>query len=146
MFVVDTNILLYAADRSSPAHTLCRQFLEEWRTQAGAWYASWSILYEFLRVSTHPRVFNKPWPLAEAWDFVESLLTSPSLSVLVETDRHAQIAAQTIREIPLLAGNILHDTHIAILMREHGIRRIYTRDNDFHRFPFIEVVDPLQKA
>jgi predicted nucleic acid-binding protein len=29
-------------------------------------------------------------------------------------------------------------------MREHGIGRIYTRDTDFHRFPFVEVVDPLQ--
>jgi predicted nucleic acid-binding protein len=28
-------------------------------------------------------------------------------------------------------------------MREHGIRRLYTRDTDFHRFPFIEVLDPL---
>lgn len=27
-------------------------------------------------------------------------------------------------------------------MREHGIKRIYTRDTDFHRFPFLEPVDP----
>jgi hypothetical protein len=27
--------------------------------------------------------------------------------------------------------------------REHGIRRIYTRDTDFHRFPFLEPIDPL---
>jgi predicted nucleic acid-binding protein len=27
-------------------------------------------------------------------------------------------------------------------MREHGIRRICTRDADFHRFPFLEVIDP----
>jgi len=27
-------------------------------------------------------------------------------------------------------------------MREHGIRRIYTRDTDFHRFPFLEPIDP----
>jgi predicted nucleic acid-binding protein len=30
-------------------------------------------------------------------------------------------------------------------MREHGVRRIYTRDADFHRFPFLEVVDPLSE-
>jgi uncharacterized protein len=28
-------------------------------------------------------------------------------------------------------------------MREHGIKRIITRDTDFHRFSFLEVVDPL---
>lgn len=31
-------------------------------------------------------------------------------------------------------------------MREHGLRRIYTRDADFHRFPFLEVVDPVLAA
>ena len=44
------------------------------------------------------------------------------------------------------AGKLLHDAHIAILMREHGIRRIYTRDTDFFRFPFVEPVDPIRPA
>lgn len=30
-----------------------------------------------------------------------------------------------------------------LVMREHGLRRIYTRDTDFRRFPDIEVIDPL---
>jgi hypothetical protein len=30
--------------------------------------------------------------------------------------------------------------------RLDGVRRIYTRDTDFHRFPFVEVVDPLTGA
>jgi len=29
-------------------------------------------------------------------------------------------------------------------MREHGIHRVVTRDADFHRFPFLEVTDPLR--
>jgi predicted nucleic acid-binding protein len=37
----------------------------------------------------------------------------------------------------------VHDTQTAVLMREHGIRRVCTRDTDFHRFPFLEPVDPL---
>lgn len=37
----------------------------------------------------------------------------------------------------------MHDAHTAILMREHGIRRIYTRDTAFHRFPFLEPIDPV---
>jgi hypothetical protein len=31
-------------------------------------------------------------------------------------------------------------------MREHGIRRIYTRDTDFHRFSFVEPIDPVRPA
>ena len=44
--------------------------------------------------------------------------------------------------VPQLGGNIVHDAPTATLMREHGIRRIYARDTDFHRFPFLEVIDP----
>ena len=54
MFVVDTNVLLYAADESSPFHRRCRKLLESWRKQASAWYVTWGICYEFLRVATHP--------------------------------------------------------------------------------------------
>ena len=32
---------------------------------------------------------------------------------------------------------------VAILMREHGILRLCTWDADFHRFPFLKVIDPL---
>lgn len=31
----------------------------------------------------------------------------------------------------------------AVLMLEHGVRRIVTRDTDFHRFPFVAPVDPM---
>jgi predicted nucleic acid-binding protein len=48
-----------------------------------------------------------------------------------------------VEEVPGLAGNLWHDAETASLMREHGIRRICTRDTDFHRFPFLEAIDPM---
>jgi predicted nucleic acid-binding protein len=81
--------------------------------------------------------------MTAAVGFLEALLGSPSLGVLVATDRHAQVLADVARDVPGLAGNIVHDTQTVVLMREHGIRRICTRDTDFHRFPFLEPVDPL---
>jgi hypothetical protein len=74
-----------------------------------------------------------PWTARAAWRFVTSLLASPSLTILVPTHRHADVAEQVILELPHLAGNLLHDAHTAILMRENGIRRICTRDTDFHQ-------------
>ena len=144
MLVVDTNVLVYAADGDSPSHTACREWLERQRRRADAWYTTWAIFYEFLRVTTHPKVMRQPWSVAEAWKFVTALIASPGLGILVATQRHAMVAEQVIGELPDLAGNLLHDTHTAILMREHGIRQICTRDMDFHRFPFLEVIDPLR--
>ncbi len=142
MFVVDTNIFVYAADEDSALHARCTELLEEWRGQASAWYATWGIFYELLRVTTHPRVFRRPWSATRAWEFVEEVLASPALGILTASERHAAVASEVIRQVPHLSGNLMHDAQTAILMREHGINRIFTRDTDFHRFPFLEPVDP----
>jgi toxin-antitoxin system PIN domain toxin len=143
MFLVDTNVLVYATNEEAAEHTHCRRLLERWRQHETAWFTTWGVLYEFLRVVSHPRIFPHPWRVDRAIGYVGSLLASPSLVVLTPTSKHSSILAQTAREVPELAGNILHDVHTVVLMREHGIRRIVTRDADFHRFPFLEVIDPL---
>jgi hypothetical protein len=74
--------------------------------------------------------------------FVSALLGSPGLGVPVPTERHGDVAEQVIVELPWLSGNLVHDAHTAILICEHGVVRICTRDTDFHRFPFLEVVEP----
>jgi hypothetical protein len=142
MFVVDTNIFVYAADEDSPFHLPCRERIEEWRMQASPWYGTWGIMYEFLRVITHPRVFRHPWTALKAWDFVEAVLACPSFGLLVPSERHAAVAADVVKKSAFLRGNVLYDAQTAILMKEHGIKKIYTRDTDFHRFPFLEPVDP----
>jgi hypothetical protein len=86
---------------------------------------------------------RRPWAAPKAWTFVEALLASPGLGILGPTDRHAAVAKQVLSEVPGIGGNLMHDAHTAVLMREHGIRTIYTRDTDFHRFPFLEPIDPV---
>lgn len=144
MLTVDTNVLVHAADEHSQFHDPCLDWLERQRRRSDAWFTTWPILYEFLRVTTHPRALRRPWKASAAWKFVTELLDSPGLGILVQTQRHADVAGVVIAELPHLAGNILHDAHTAILMREHGIRQICTRDTDFHRFPFLEVIDPIR--
>jgi toxin-antitoxin system PIN domain toxin len=145
VLLVDTNVLVYAANVDSQFHEPCRDWLARQRARPDAWYTTWPVLYEFLRVTTHPRVMRRPWTAAAAWQFVTALLASPGLGVLVQTQRHAEVASNVMSELPHLAGNLLHDAHTAILMREHGVRRICTRDADFTRFPFLEVIDPLRE-
>ncbi|HET8542144.1 MAG TPA: TA system VapC family ribonuclease toxin [Anaeromyxobacter sp.] len=146
MFVVDTNVLVYAARADSPFHAPCRAALERWRAQEGAWFTTWNVVYEFLSTMTYRASTPVPWTLAGAWSFIEALLASPGFKILSPTSRHAAVAAEVFRALPDLAGKRLHDAHIAILMREHGVRRIYTRDTDFFRFPFLEPVDPVRPA
>ena len=143
MFVVDTNVLVYAANADAPEHAICRAKLEEWRARAGAWYLTWGICYEFLRVVTHPRVLERPLSARDAWTFLQGVLAAPGADLLVATERHGVVLSDLIERLPSLAGNLVHDATTVALMHEHGIRRIYTRDVDFHRFPDIEPINPL---
>lgn len=143
MLLFDTNILVYAANRDSVWHLSCRQRLEDALLGPSPVFLTWSICYEFLRVTTHPRVLQSPWGSWDTLRYVSDLLASPGFEVLTATPRHAAVLAQTLSELPELRGNLVHDLHTAVLMREHGVSRICTRDADFRRFPFLTVVDPL---
>ena len=143
MLVFDTNVLLHAADERSELGSSCRRRLDDARGDAAPAFLTWSVCYEFLRVSTHARAFRSPWTPSAAWSFIEHLLAAPGFEVLVATPRHGAVLAQTLAELTDLRGNVLHDVHTACLMREHGVSRICTRDTHFRRFPFLSVLDPL---
>ena len=146
MLLFDTNVLVYAANRDSAWHLPCRERLGEARRDASPAFLTWSVCYEFLRVTTHARALRSPWRAQDAYRFVADLLASRGFDLLVATPRHAAVLEQTLSELPDLRGNVLHDVHTAVLMREHGVSRICTRDAGFRRFPFLTVVDPLDQA
>ncbi|MGH9466342.1 MAG: TA system VapC family ribonuclease toxin [Terriglobales bacterium] len=141
--MVDTNLLVYAVNGAAPEHRRARAFLESCRTGHEAWLATWSIFYEFLRVTTHVAVFPQPLSLAQAMTFWRSLRASDSFGLLEETERHEEIVSELARRHPDVRGNHVHDLHIVALMTEHGVREIRTADADFHRFRSLRVVNPL---
>ena len=143
MRVIDAKVLVYAANVDSLLHFPCRRLVDRECREPSPAFLTWSICYEFLRVATHPRVLQSPWDTEKAYGFLAKLIESPGFDVLVATPRHPTVLAQTVSELPKLRGNALHDLHTAVLMREHGISRICTRDRGFERFPFLTVVDPL---
>ena len=98
MFVVDTNVLVYAADQSVPEHATCRALIEQCRRRHGAWFLTWGIAYEFLRVVTHPRVLRQPWTIEAGTDFIAALRESPGLAFLTPTARHPQVLAEVVAD------------------------------------------------
>ena len=144
MLVFDTNILIYASNNESEFQDACLKLLDDARRDPTPAFLTWNVCYEFMRVSTHHRVLSRPWRPRESWRFIEVLLESPGFSLLTASARHSAVLSQTMSELPDIRGNLMHDLHTAVLMREHGLSRIVTRDTDFHRFPFLDVVDPLR--
>ena len=143
MFVVDTNLLIYAAIREFMEHRRASKLLAEWGSATEPWFITWSIAYELMRVVTHRAALSRPLTFADAWNFIASLQSSSSLGILVETERHAAVVHDLALEYPRISGNRLHDLHIAALMREHGVVEIRTADTGFHEFKFLRVINPL---
>jgi uncharacterized protein len=144
--VVDTNILLYAANRDCPEHSLCLDFLLGIVSSGDTCFVPENIIYEFLRVATHPRVFPQPLRASEAVNFLDALLSVPNFRVLGATERHWSCLCALVRELGEPSGNFFFDVHTATMMREHGIRRIASADNDFAKFSGLEVVNPSRQG
>ena len=145
-FLVDTNILAYAVNRDCEEHRTAVRTLEGWLADAVPWALTWSIVYEFLRVVTHPRIFRRPLSADQALAFLAPVLGYDVVTVLGPTPRHGALLRSTVREFGTPAGNLFHDLHTAVTMREHGIAEIMTADVDFRKFAFLRVTNPLRGA
>jgi toxin-antitoxin system PIN domain toxin len=139
---IDTNILVYSEMVSSKHHRAARRLLTELAEGPIAWAIPWPCVYEFLRVVTHSRVFAPPVPLEIALHDLGQILGSPTLVLLSETERHAEVMLAVVNESEA-TGNLLHDAHIAALCIEHGVSELLTGDRDFSRFP-LRVANPFR--
>ena len=139
MVLVDTNILLYAVNRDSPNSALALEAIETLMNGTEDWVLTWGIIYEFMRVVTHPRVFENPLTIRNACDLLEDWISSESCSVISDSDFHLQEMKESIAEVSRISGNMLHDLHHAVNMREHGITEILTADRDFLAFPWVRI-------
>mgnify|MGYP001587983087 CR=1 FL=1 len=142
MRAIDTNVLIFGVMSSSAHHTRSRELLDELAGGSLPWGIPWPCLYEFLRVVTHPRVFHPPMPVEEALGDLTRILESPSVVLLSETPRHAQVMEEVIRQSGV-RGNLIHDAHVAALCLEHGASELITGDRDFLRFAGLRVSNPF---
>jgi toxin-antitoxin system PIN domain toxin len=144
VIALDTNILVYARRQEAPHHREARTLLVSFAAGDAPWALPWPCVYEYLRVVTHPRVFDPPTRREDAVEDLESLLTSPSLSLLGEGPAHVSRMPDTVTGGDA-TGNLVHDAHIAALVLEHGVRELWTTDRDFGRFPGLRLRNPFEE-
>lgn len=139
---VDVNVLLYASDQSSPFHTRAVSFLEELAGRDELVYLFWPTLLAYLRIATHPSIFDRPLSPEIATSNVERLLALPHVQTTGEQERFWAAYRHVAGEADA-RGNLVPDAHLVTLMVENGVRTIWTRDRDYRRFPEIDSRDPF---
>lgn len=141
MKLVDANVLLYATDARSPRHAAARSWLSRQLSGADAFAFTWSVLLAFLRLSTSPRVFERPLSAEQACDVIDGWLGQPCAVILQPGERHSALMRQLLRPFGT-AGNLVSDAHLAALAVEHGAE-LNSCDADFSRFAGLRWVNPL---
>lgn len=142
MNAFDTNILVYAHRQDSPFHERARVLVAEHAEGEEPWAIPWPCLHEFLAITTHPRIFRTPTPLARARAQVEAWLGSPSLVLLAESDGYWPVLSGLL-EAGRIQGPRVHDARVAALALFHRVKVLYSADRDFSRFAQLVVRNPL---
>jgi len=104
--VIDTNILLYAANRNAEEHPAAVSFLAEAMEGTEPWFLTEGILYEFMRVSTHPKVFERPLMWKEGLRFIRPLLMSLRFDMLTAGENHWTILERVLADLHRPSGNL----------------------------------------
>ncbi len=141
MELVDVNVLVYAHREDSPDHKLYRTWLNQWTQSDTAFGISELVLSGFLRIVTHPKVFNQPTPLPIALAFVDAIRSQPTCVPILPGPRHWAIFSRLCREAHV-KGNLVPDAYLAAIAIEAGSEWI-TTDQDYSRFPGLRWRHPL---
>jgi len=73
---------------------------------------------------------------------VSSLLSVPHLRVLSEEEGFWQVYESVAGGLPV-RGNLVPDAHLAALLRQNGVRTLFTNDSDFRKFRFLQLRSPF---
>ena len=141
MILPDVNVLVYAHREDTANHATYREWLESVINSDQAYGMSDLVLSGFLRVVTHPRVFDQPSTLERALEFVSTLRGQPNCVIVRPGPRHWGIFVDLCRSATV-KGNLVSDAYLAALAIESGSEWI-TTDRDFSRFPGLSWRYPL---
>jgi toxin-antitoxin system PIN domain toxin len=140
--LLDVNVLVYAHREDVPSHERYRQWLEGLANGDEAFgLADW-VLSGFLRVVTHPKVFQRPTPLSEALSFVEVLRSCENHVGIEPGTRHWGLFIALCKRADA-RGNLIPDAYLAALALEAG-HELITTDRGFARFPGLRWSHPLE--
>ena len=139
--LVDANLLLFAVDEDSPFHASARDWLTDRLNGPRRVGLPWQSLAAFVRITTHPRAFDRPMDPVSAWRYVTDWLAVNVTWSPQPGPRHAEILGALITRYGL-RGNLIPDGQIAALGAEHGLT-VFSADADFARFEEIRWENPL---
>lgn len=140
---LDTNILVYAADKDSLEHQAAIALVDTMLANPQDWVLADQVLFEFYRAIRNSRILKHPLNAYEASRHLQFLRNESGVSrccydldcwdkVFQKLAAHETPAART------------HDIVLGITLKNNGVRRFFTRNTkDFEAIGFHELINPI---
>jgi uncharacterized protein len=144
MKLLDVNVFVYAHREDAPQHSAYRFWLQELLVGHEPFAVADLVLSGFLRVVTHPKIFDPPTDLELALRFVEVVRQSADRVLVAPGPKHWSIFARLVRESGC-RGNLIPDAFLAAIAIESGCTWI-TTDRDYSRFKGLNWRHPLDSG
>ena len=141
MDLFDVNVLVYAYSRQATRHEDYRWWVSQVLQGPAAFGYSELVLSGFLRVVTHPKVFDPPSAIDDALAFCEAIRSPPYAVPIAAGARHWRIFVDLCRKVGA-KGNLVPDAYFAALAIESGNDWV-TADRGFGRFQGLRWRHPL---
>jgi toxin-antitoxin system PIN domain toxin len=141
VLLFDVNIWVYAHREDAPRHRQLKGFVETVLENGSPFGVSMLVMSGFLRVVTHPKVFDPATPLELALQFAETITEHPHAVFVNPGNRHWTIFTDLCRKVDA-RGNLIPDAYFAALAIESGNTWV-TTDRDYSRFPNLDLKHPL---
>lgn len=141
-YLLDTNILVYAADSSSPFHHVAINLRDMGIKGDITICICPQILNEFFAIITNPKRVTNPCSQEEALAELEKYLNSDSILKIYPGSKIINKTIDLLKMYKVTRQEIF-DLQLVATMLLNNIRRIYTYNvDDFVKFEEIEVLEP----
>jgi hypothetical protein len=141
MKLLDVNLLVYASREDAPGHSGYRAWLQQLLNGPERFGVADLVFSGFLRVVTHPRIFDPPTDPELALQFVQIIRESAGHVLIAPGPGHWSIFTRLVRE-SACRGNLIPDAFLAAIAIESGCTWI-TTDRDYSRFNGLDWRHPL---
>ena len=142
MSFIDTNVLVYAADHSSPFHKRSVDLRERGLSGDIPLCLSPQVLSELFAVLTHPKRVNNPLSQGEALAEIEKYYRSVSIKKIYQGPAAFEIMLDLLKRYEVSRQDIF-DLQAVATMLANKVTRIYTFNrHHFEAFEEVEVLTP----
>ena len=141
MILADVNLLIYAYNSADPRYLGASEWFEKLLASEEKACFCWETVNGFIRVATNSSAMPMPMSLGEAFEVVESWLSTPNSVFLKTAPSHFEILKITSIESDA-KGNRFSDAILAAYAISHNAT-FATTDKHFRMFSGLKLIDPL---